>query len=83
MGANPNYQDKDKRASLHYAVNFSNSGADASFEMENLLLQYKADINLQDKQGRNCIFYAFIKIKYPFINNNIDPIETVSSLLAN
>jgi len=46
MGANPNYQDKDKRASLHYAVNFSNSGADASFEMENLLLQYKADINL-------------------------------------
>ena len=36
--ADPNFRDKHKRTALHHAINSSNSEADASFEMEHLLI---------------------------------------------
>lgn len=33
-GADPNMTDKDKRTSLHYAVNVAETSADASFDLE-------------------------------------------------
>lgn len=62
MGADPNFQDKKLRTSLHHAVNMSNSQADASFEMEELLTNSGAKANISDKKKRTPIFYAFVKI---------------------
>lgn len=45
-GANPIIQDKKGRTALHYAVNQSSSTIDASFDMEYLLIQHDADVNI-------------------------------------
>jgi len=44
--ANPNLQDLDGRTALHYAINNSSSTIDASFELENILISYQADVNI-------------------------------------
>lgn len=62
LGASPNFEDSNKRNALHYAVNFANFDADASFEMEALLLKHGASINSVDKNGRTPLHYAFVKI---------------------
>ena len=62
LGSNPNLVDKDYRSPLHHAVNVANSNADASFELESLLLRYGADVNTIDKRHRTPLHYAFIKI---------------------
>jgi len=82
LGADPNMETKNQRNALHYAVNHSQSGSDASFELENLLISYKADVNQLDSRGRNCLFYAFTKIGKALESGSIDPIESVSSLIA-
>jgi len=48
LGVDPNFPDKKGRAALHYAVNFSEKGADASFEVAALLLKFGADIDRTD-----------------------------------
>ena len=80
LHANPNFKDKKDRNSLHHAVNTSSSSADASFEMENLLIRHSADINAKDVRGRTPLHYAFIKIGKPDEKTQIDPVETVTSL---
>jgi ankyrin repeat protein len=44
------------------------------------LLDHGADVNFKDNRGRTPLFYAFVKIGKPFDNEEIDPIETVTSL---
>jgi len=61
-GANPNFKDHMGRTALHHAINSSSSSADASFEMESLLLKHKADPNIRDERGRVPLHYAFVKI---------------------
>jgi ankyrin repeat protein/predicted DNA-binding WGR domain protein len=80
--ANPNMVDQNGRNSMHWAVNLSNADADASKEVENALINSGGDLNLVDGRGRVPLHYAFIKIGDPFATSNIDPIETVSNILA-
>ena len=78
-GADPNFRDIKKRTSLHIAMNVSEATADASFDMESLLLLYKADINALDCRNRTPLHYCFIKIGKSRDMQQIDPIEAVSS----
>jgi ankyrin repeat protein len=82
LGADPNFIDADARTCLHHAVNVSQSTADASFELEQMLIRGGARANVRDKNGRTPLFFAFIKINRPFEETEIDPFETVSSLCA-
>lgn len=79
-GADPNFVDHMKRTPLHHAVNVASTSADASFEMEDLLLRSGANINAIDERGRTPLHYAFVKIGKPFDVSHIDPVETVTSL---
>jgi ankyrin repeat protein len=83
-GANVNAVDDNGRNGLHYAVNAADSGADASFEMEDFLLSHGAEVNQRDKHGRVPMHYAFVKIGHDVASqtSSIDPIETISSLCA-
>lgn len=61
--ADPNYQHPlSLRCGLHFSVNSSDSSINASFELESILISNGANINIKDKKGRNCLFYAFRKI---------------------
>ena len=82
LGADPNQQDHNGRISLHIAVNNAETSADASFDMEALLIRQGANVNAIDKRGRTPLHYAFVKIGKPFNQEEIDPIETVTSLLG-
>jgi ankyrin repeat protein/predicted DNA-binding WGR domain protein len=80
--ADPNLRDELERNSIHWAINLSNADADASNEIENCLLSSGGDLNAVDARGRTPLHYAFVKIGDPFNNSNIDPIETVSNIIA-
>jgi len=70
--ADVNTADKKQRTPLHLAVNQSVSSTDASFDVEELLLQHKAQVrthyhlhpqvNAKDYLSRTCLHYCFIKI---------------------
>lgn len=81
-GANINQIDTKGRNLLHHAVNMSSSTADATFETEQTLIDLGVEVNLRDNKGRVPLHYAFVKIKNWNSNQQIDPIETVSSLCA-
>jgi ankyrin repeat protein len=66
---------------LHWAINFSDSGSNASFELEAILIEHGAEINTSDNFGRTPLHYPFIKTNDFKINTEIDPIEAVNSLL--
>ncbi|CAD8137177.1 unnamed protein product [Paramecium octaurelia] len=78
----PNYQDMNGRTALHYATNFSNPNANASFQMEQILIKSGAKCNIRDIYNRTPLFYAFTKFDNPKSTQEIDPFESVSSLLA-
>ena len=78
-GADPNFRDIKQRTSLHIAFNVSDISVNASFDMESLLLLFKADINALDCRNRVPLHYSFIKIGKPDDIQQIDPIESVSS----
>ncbi|CAK74015.1 unnamed protein product (macronuclear) [Paramecium tetraurelia] len=80
--ADPNFPDKQKRTALHHAINSSNSQADASFEMEHLLIKNGANTSALDVFKRTPLFYAFTKMTYDNDFREIDPFETVSSIIA-
>lgn len=65
---------------LHHAVNLSSATADATFEIEQILIELGVDINCRDQNRRTPLHYAFVKIGQHENNTQIDPIETVSSL---
>jgi len=79
-GANINDKDKEGLTCLHYAINDSDSTADATFDFPEELIEYGADINALDNLGRTPLHYNFVKIDQPFNTSAIDPIEIVSSL---
>ena len=81
-GADINYCDPSGRNCLHWAVNSSDTGSDASNEIENYLLKMKVDYNKKDKHDRIPLHYAFVKIGNPFSTCELDPIETVSNILS-
>ena len=60
----------------------SSATADATFETEQTLIDLGIKINLRDSKGRVPLHYAFVKIKNWNSSDQIDPIETVSSLCA-
>ncbi len=80
--ANPNLTDENKRNCIHWAINLSNADADASNEIENVLLSSGGNINALDNRNRTPLHYAFVKIGDPFNTTAIDPIETVSNILS-
>ena len=82
LGADPNFKDNYGRNSLHWAINYSDAGANASFELETVLIEHGAEINTTDMFGRTPLHYPFIKTNDFTINTNIDPIEAVNSLLG-
>ena len=77
--ADPNFPDSKLRTPLHIAFNLSNSSSDASFDIESLLILYKANINAIDVRGRSPLHYSFVKIGKHLDESQIDPIESVSS----
>jgi ankyrin repeat protein len=79
-GANINQIDNKGRNLLHHAINMSSATADATFETEQFLIDNGVDINLKDQKDRTPLHYAFVKIQDWKNSNQIDPIETVSSL---
>ncbi len=79
-GANINQIDNKGRNLLHHAINMSSATADATFETEQFLIDRGVDINLRDNKGRVPLHYAFVKIQDWKSSQQIDPIETVSSL---
>ena len=81
-GADPNLPDEKGLTPLHVAFNLADSSANASFDMESLLLLFKSDINLRDNQGRTPLHYCFVKLGKPTDDSQIDPIESVSSACA-
>lgn len=81
LGASTNFKDDYGRNSLHWAINYSEPGSNASFELEELLISYGAEINTSDKFGRTPLHYPFIKTNDFVINSQIDPIESINSLL--
>ena len=80
--ADPNLRDINERNSIHWAINLSKADADASNEIENCLLSSGGDLNAVDSRGRSPLHYAFVKIGDPFNASPIDPIETVSNIIA-
>lgn len=78
--ADINLIDNKGRNLLHYAINMSSASADATFEVEELLIERGVEINHIDNKGRTPLHYAFVKIKNWQDNSQIDPIEQVSSL---
>lgn len=82
LGASPNFKDLYNRNSLHQALTYSESGSDASFEIENLLIEKGAEINCTDNFGRTPLHYPFIKNQgYRISSPSIDPVESINSLL--
>jgi ankyrin repeat protein len=64
--ADPNLKDNNNRNSLHWAINCSPSTADASFEIEDILIVNNVDYNAVDNRGRTALHYCFVKIGNPF-----------------
>lgn len=79
---NVNFLDSKNRNCLHWAINNATNDADASNEIENLILSAGVDINQKDIRGRLPLHYAFVKIGDPLNTRIIDPIETVSNVLS-
>lgn len=79
-GANINQVDNKGRNLLHHAINMSSATADATFETEAFLIERGVEINLRDNKQRTPLHYAFVKISDWRNAQQIDPIETVSSL---
>ena len=80
--ADPNLKDENDRNCIHWSINLSNTDADASNEIENVLLSSGGDLNAVDNRGRTPLHYAFVKIGHPFDSSNIDPIESVSNIIS-
>ena len=69
------------RNALHHAVSRADKGANASFDLESLLIKHKADINARDILGRVPLHYAFLALESDtYVDSKYDPFETVSSL---
>ena len=82
LGADINQLDHKQRNLLHFAINNSSVNADATFEIEQLLIDLGVNINQRDYLNRVPLHYAFVKMKEWTDSTPIDPIETVSSLCA-
>ena len=80
--ADVNFKDRFNRNSLHWALNFADHTANSSFEIEDILIKAGVEINMKDLLGRTALHYPFVKINDYTITFNIDPIESVNSLLT-
>ena len=61
--ANINQIDGKGRNLLHHAINMSSSTADATFDIELVLIDLGININLRDQRQRTPLHYAFVKMK--------------------
>jgi ankyrin repeat protein/predicted DNA-binding WGR domain protein len=80
-GANPNATDSKGRNALHWTIN-NNVEQDTNFELEEILINWKVDVNRIDSRGRQPIHYFFVKIGDPFGNSKKDPIEILADFLG-
>lgn len=60
--ANINQIDGKGRNLLHHAINMSSSTADATFDIEQVLIDLGININLRDHRKRTPLHYAFVKM---------------------
>lgn len=86
-GADINQLDHLGRNLLHEAVKMSSATADATFEIEQLIIDLGVKVNQRDSFGRVPLHYAFVKNGRSTLEGaantwSTDPIETVSSLCA-
>ncbi|KAG4073918.1 hypothetical protein HA402_014123 [Bradysia odoriphaga] len=72
---------KDGRTALHLAVNFRAGETDASYDIEDLLIESKAKLNIRDHRGRIPLHMAFVKIGKHSDSSFMDPIELVTTLV--
>lgn len=72
---------KDGRTALHLAVNFRAGETDASYDIEDLLIESKAKLNIRDNRGRIPLHMAFVKIAKHSDSSFMDPIELVTTLV--
>ena len=83
LGANLDLKDNFNRNSLHWAINFSDAGANSSFEIEEILIRGGVQVNSKDLLNRTPLHYPFVKIENFVVDSNIDPIESINSLMMN
>ena len=61
--ADINQTDNKGRNLLHHAINMSSSTADATFDIEQVLIDLGININLRDNRKRTPLHYAFVKMQ--------------------
>ena len=81
-------QDNRGRTALHWAVE-TNTSVDATFRIEELLIDNGANFNIIDKLKRSPIFYYFINFDDDFSDGvkednseQLDPIELFSDFVS-
>ncbi|KAJ6648044.1 Poly [ADP-ribose] polymerase tankyrase [Pseudolycoriella hygida] len=72
---------KEGRTALHLAVNHRSGETDASYDIEDLLIEKKAKLNVRDHRGRIPLHMVFVKIGKHSDNSFMDPIELVTTLV--
>lgn len=63
IGADPNYEDLEKRTSLHHIV-YTSANLDSSPELCKVLFEYNVRVNSLDKYNRTPLFYCFTRIDF-------------------
>lgn len=63
------------------AVNFRGGETDASYDVEDLLIESKAKLNIRDLRGRIPLHMAFVKVGKHTDSSFMDPIELVTTLV--
>lgn len=66
---------------MHLAVNFRAGETDTSYDVEDLLIESKAKLNIRDHRGRIPLHMAFVKIGKHSDTSFMDPIELVTTLI--
>ena len=82
LGASINFTDSKGRNALHYSLNYSTVTLDSNFDIEKFLLENAIDINRRDVYQRPPLHYLFVKFDKEDIDESIDPIEAITSLLV-
>ena len=81
-GADQNLLDDNNRNVLHWAIN-NNNVDDTNLGFEELLINYRVDLNQKDMSDRSPIHYFFVKIGSCLIGDKKDPIQFFTDFLSN
>ena len=81
-GARIDTLDRHKRNALHWSLNMASPENSNNFDLEETLLKAGVDLNQRDQDGKTPVSYLFVKMKDPYVNSKMDPIEIFSYLLS-